>query len=636
MADFPENISSLLDSSQEQKNGEIRLWDLSLKFLEGNQHLTYDRNLSQYITSKVTQGGGTKATVNMLLNVYRNILARLRLSYPGVVVLPASPSTEDIAKAKSAEIALQYYWVQADIKGVMGDVIKWLLTCGTAALHTYFDPNKDSVVTKAVSPYDLFFEPDVLSVDDSRWVAVRTLEDKDALKEAYPDFEEEIEGASTPIMHVGGYEQGAPPNTAEVFEVHWKDGRHAIVLDGTYLYQDDKYPVKAFPVQVIKYTDVPRRLWGLSLLTPLIDLQWLYNRARSQVMNNVELMANPKWLVPKTAGVSKSAITNRPGEKVYYNAAGGKPHQIQSVPMPGYVMDNIQRLQAEILDVSGVHNISLGKRETGITSGKAIAAMVQQDSSQLHVTQMHIETAVQKMAKVVLLLMRVFYKEAKMVRMLDATGEVVFNQIKGTDLVDDPEIFMEAGSLFRDEAQDRDAKVMQLAQLGLIEKDVALKELSFRTSNAFITEQVQGIAHARDMLNACINGYQIEIFRTDDLEAFTKVFGEYMRTSEYYELEQDAQEYIRDIYVSVGTANMPPEQYTAALQQDKVFPRKPLPKASPAAQAVHAVAPGSAAAQEQTAGAIVEQGVDVAVARDASQTGALNPADLAGLLGGGR
>ena len=632
MADFPDDIQSALQASKQQKSTETRLWDLSLKFLEGRQWLTFDRNLAQHVTAKSGQGSGTKATVNLLLNVYRNVISKLRLAYPGVVVLPASPSTEDITKAKSSETALRYYWVQANLKGILGEAIEWLITCGTAALHTYYDPASGQIVTKVVGPYDLFFEPDVVSEDESQWVAIRTFEAKDNLVEAYPDFEEEIR--ETGAAKDSGSDRDIPDERVFVYEVYWRDGKHAVLLeDGTYLYQDDEYPIPHFPVQVIKYTHVPYRLWGLSLLAPLVDLQWLYNKSRSQILNNVELMANPKWLVPKTAGISKNAITNRPGEKIYYNAAGGKPHQINGVPMPGYVMDNIQRLQTELLDVSGVHNISLGKREIGVTSGKAINALAQQDSSQLHVTQMHIESAAQQLAKTVLLLMKTFYTEPKMMRMLDATGQVVFNQLKNTDLVDDPEVFIETGSLFRDEAQDRDAKILQMAEMGLIEKDVAMQELSFRTGTSFISEKVQNIAHARDMLEACKRGLEIEIFRSDDMEAFIKVFGEVMRDTAYYQLSEDVQEYIRDVFISVSTANLTEDEYQAALRHSKVFPRKPKPRGPIQKKASLAIAPESPAAQKQTIDELIEQAAEIGAVKNAVPPGSPPTGPTAGPTG---
>ena len=390
-----------------------------------------------------------------------------------------------------------------------------------------------------------------------------------------------------------------------------------------YLYQDDKYPIDMFPIQVIKYSSVPGRLWGISLLAPLVDLHWQYNKGRSQVINNIELMGNPKWLVPKTSGVSKAAITDRPGEKIYFNAAGGAPKQVAAAPLPNYVVSNIKELQIEMQDVAGVHNISLGKRAIGVTSGKAIEALATQDSGQLQVTQMGIEEATRDMAKTVLLLMRTFYTEEKMMRMLDATGQVIFHQIKGVDLVESPEVFIESGSLFRDEAQDRDAKIMEMMQLGLISKEDAMQEMTLRTGSSFVTEKVQAISHAKDILEAAKRGFEVEIFRNDDVEAFLKVFGDFMREREYYALEQEQQEYIRDVYVSLVAANVPPEQYEMVRMADKVFPRKPVPGAVAQEQASLAVVQGSDAAQGQVLDETLSQASDIGIITGATGGGGL-------------
>ena len=364
-----------------------------------------------------------------------------------------------------------------------------------------------------------------------------------------------------------------PKDRVELFDIYWRDGKYAMVAGSTYLYKEERRATETFPVQVIRYSEIPRRLWGVSLLAPLLDLQLLYNKARSQVVHNVELMGNPKWLVPKTAGVSAQSMTSRPGEKIYYNPAGGAPQQIAAAPMPAYVMDNIMRIQGEMGDVAGVHSVTLGKRAVGVSSGKAMEVLSSQDTSQLQITQQSIERGTQLMAKCVLELMKRYYTEPKMMGMLDMHGRVTFDAIQATNIVDTPEVFIEAGSLFKEESQDRDAKVVELLQLGLIDKDVALNELSFRTGNAFISERISGIAHARDMLDAVRAGLNIEIFLNDDLEAFKNIFNEFMHTIAFYELPQERQDYMRDILVSVSTAGAPEEIYEGAMVSNKVFPR---------------------------------------------------------------
>lgn len=588
MADFPQDMRSKLTASRTAKTQEQRLWDLGLRFLEGRQWLRFDRNLDQYVASR-SQEGQAKVTVNLLLNIYRNVMSRLELSYPSVVVLPASPSSEDVIKAQSSETALKYYWSSNRMESVLGEAIRWLTTTGTCALHSYYDPDDETVKTDTFGAYDIFFERGVNSPDDSQWIAVRTFHPKDTLKKAYPEKKEIIEQAS--IINENDYSSfynsdstGPPLDRVEVFEVYWRDGKHAVMVGDQYIYKEDKIPVGILPIQIIRYTEVPRRLWGISLIAPLLDLQLLYNKARSQIIHNVELMGNPKWVIPKTAGVSNNSITSRPGEKIYYNPAGGAPQQISPSPLPSYIIDNVQRLQSEMGDVAGLHSVSLGKRAVGVTSGKAIEALASQDTSQLQGSMAAIERAVSQMASVVLQLMKAYYTEEKMMRMLDSYGRVTFEAIQATDLVEDPEIFIEAGSLFRNEAQDRDAKVLELLQMQLIPPEMALQELSFRTGNAFVMKKVASMAHAQEILQLVKEGVgEPQILRNDDLKAFEQVFSDFMKTGAYYELPVPVQDKIMEVLVAVvaGQQNLDDMQYGQLLAGQVVYPRPPQPPQQP-------------------------------------------------------
>jgi hypothetical protein len=211
------------------------------------------------------------------------------------------------------------------------------------------------------------------------------------------------------------------------------------------------------------------------------------------------------------------------------------------------------------------------------------------------------------MAKTALMLMKHYYTEEKMIRMLDHTGRAAFKIIRGTDLSTDPEVFIEAGSLFRHEAQDRDAKVMELMQMGLLDPKVAMDELSFRTGNAFVSEKVRGMAHAGDILESVKIGADPQIYASDDLEAFRKVFTEFMQSTDFYALSDDTQDHISKILVAINTAGMGPGAFESASQSLTIWPRpapSPLqampPQGPPGPQAapppgLQAMAPGQQA-----------------------------------------
>jgi len=333
------------------------------------------------------------------------------------------------------------------------------------------------------------------------------------------------------------------------------------------------------PIQFIRYTPVPGQLWGMGMIEPLLDIQDQYNRVRGQIIENSDLIANPKWMIPKSAGVGPSSITRRRGEKVYYNDVGGqRPMPVQMPSLPGYVLQQVSVLHGEMLDVAGVHATSLGKRAVGVTSSVAMQSLASKDSQQLMVTQEDLEEAVIDLSKVALTLMQKYYTEKRMVRMLDNLGQVVFHALDSTSLMKDPEVFIEAGSMFRDERKDRDQKVLDLVQMGMLQPADAMKELTFGSGLEQVSEKLQAMAHAQDLLEAAKLGAAIEIFPTDDLKSFGEVFGDYIRTDQYYQLPEERQQYIRDIYLSVETFGTQAEVQVEALKNRKVFPRSAPPE----------------------------------------------------------
>ena len=624
MPEYPDNMGSQIEASRNDKTTYGRMWDLCTMFLEGRQWLNFDRDRAAYLINQRSRPDGSqRQTVNLLLNIYRNIMARLTLSYPSIAVIPASPSNDDIIKAKSSEIALRYYWTREDVQDKVHTALQWLLVTGTTAIHSYYDADDDVIHSEPISPYDLFFEDKVTNPDDSQWVAIRSYHVKSDVEAAYPDKAEEVAAAQTGSQDDSGldYElHTVPDDRVELMEVYWRDGRHGILAGDVYLYKGT-WKTKTFPVQVIRYTEVPGRLWGIGLMQPLLDLQRLYNEQRTQVVHNVKLMGNPKWAIPKTAGVNTASMTNRPGEKIYFNPAGGPPSQIQPVPLPGYVLDSITRTQAEMHDVAGIHSVSLGKRAVGVSSGKAMQVLADRDTSQLQETQTNVERAIREMAKVVLELMKAHYTEAKMVRMLDQTGRVLYRAISSENIVDDPEVFIEAGSAFRFDARDRDQHVMELFQAGLIDPETAMQELSFRTGNAYITEKVQGLSHAKKLLEATKQGFEIEIFQSDDIKSMLKVFADFVHTDDFYALPEERQLYIRDVVVALSNPMATTEEFVRAETMQKVFPRQaPAPGQNQMLQSI------MAAQSPETQGQMAEEAIGMAQQQDAMEAAQSNTA----------
>ena len=580
-----------IDDSRQSKYRYERIWDLCLLYLRGKQHVTLDTRSRTFVDVRFPRGQ-TKVVINRLLNGYRNLLSRLSMAYPSMTVLPASPSPDDITKAEAAEQALKYLWNADDVAATLEEMAAWAISTGNVGLQTFYDPEDDTVHIKSVAPFDLFYEGGVTSYDDTRWAAVRTFVHRQDLIDAYPDEKDYIKQLSDDVgdgmpasqgrrfLSFGGDDSTVQPKERlEVFEIYTRGGDLAIMVGDKYLFKS-KWTGKHLPVQLVRYTNVPGEMWGMGYIQPLVEIQDLYNRARGQVIDIIENHGWPKWVVPRTSGINKQSITKAAGEKIYYNASGGPPPtQIAPPPIPVHILDNIRQLTQEIDDIGGLHATSVGKRAVGIESGKAIDALTQNDMTQLQVTQRNIEKAVKTMSETALLLMKEYYQEDKMMRMLDQTGKVVWQELKRTSLQEDPEVFLEAGTLFRDEKQDRDQKVLEMLQMGLIDPKTALRELDFKTGRSWVVQKMQSQSHARELLQGILDGYPIEVFPSDDLETIEQVFVNFIQNEEYYALDDERQQYIRDVVIALQTFGKEDEDMRKQLLERTVFPpREPDPQ----------------------------------------------------------
>jgi len=609
----------LINSFRSYRTMSTRIWDVCLLYVQGRQHLEYDRDIARYITAP-NQPGRFRVSINLILQFYRTILSKLQMTVPNITVLPASPSTEDIIKARMAEDAFKYYYQEDSFDEKAQDMLQWLLTCGTAALHTYYDPDEERVRTRVYSPYDVFIEKGAQTEQQSRFIALRQFITRSELTATYPDFAEQIEIA--PSSQVDAYDTGNTTyaeldDRIEVFEIFGHEGATGVMMGDIVLFEGEwEGP---HPVQLIRYTDIPGRFWGVGLIEPMVELQNLYNRARAQIVQNVELMSNPKWLIPKSSGVSSDQIKGRPGEKIFYNAAGGTPKQVSAAPVPGYVLDNVIRLQSEMQDVAGIHSTSLGRRAVGVTSGKAIEALATQDVSQLQVTQKNIEGAIKHLAERVLTLMKEYYPEKKMMRMMDSYGRVIFKELRTTSLTKDPEVFVEAGSSCIEEAGAKDAKVLNLLKTQLITPEEARNALSHHTGLDFVTKETADMSHAMDIIGGVKDGNTVEIYASDNIPIFIQVFTDFMRTSDFYDLDEEQQNYLSDILVAMTTFGQPAGTYEQGLLNFKVFPRQEMDPTN----ALDSVAMQSSnAAQGQTAGDVTDLAItseEIGVARAPQQ-----------------
>lgn len=559
------------------------VWEACARVLNGEKAATTSPAQVNYnIALPMDPSTISQAMFNKLLEPYRTLLAKLGINIPYAGAMPASDAPDDVAKAQAAEALLAYWLQQQRFDCKMNDALSWLLQTGNVGL--YLCQYGVETRLEIVSPYNFFYEPDLSDPDETRWVVVRRYATKPELKRLFPQHALQIDEVPTSVDPVSkpagsyplaGYANSQPGDRVEYWEFIGREGDfcyllpdpHVVLFRGT-------LPPDCWPFSHLRYTPISGRLWGKGVIEPAVEPQRFYNLIRTTMLRNATLTGNPKVLVHNSDTNTADNWTDRPGQVVRWGGDGDldtpKPEYLQPPSIPAYVQNLPAELMAEILDSMGVHATSLGKRQAGVSSGVAIEALTENDASQLAVTMQQIEFAVQHIAKCALIMMKAYMPEKTMVRQLDRWGAPVYRELHLTDLSEEtPEIFIDADTLFRSRAAERRAQVLQDMQLGLITPEETKERLRSRTASMPDLAYMADLRHAREVLQSVVAlQAPVQFYKKDNLALMERVFGEFMRSPEFYQLPSTTQELVGTQYDQLIAMMEPGGQPPAGITQN--------------------------------------------------------------------
>lgn len=586
--------AGIIEDARSRRIQREQIWDQVRLFIKGSQWLkaptSGDANWRRL---EMESGSKLFVTVNKMLSYFRAAQARLMISFPGVGVVPASSSEEDITKALTSAQILEYFWHECEIDSIGMEATRYLAAYGCYVIHEYYCPATDEnprapkgegeVKLEVISPYNWFVEPGAVSLKESEYVVLRTYVTKRQLRNEYPDQKDKlvdlVSSERDESSTIGGIDKVPDIDRFEKLEWYGKDGSHGVSVGDIWFERDNNYfDPKFFPIQIVYYTELDDDVHGMGLMEPLQQLQWLFNWTRTRIVRNMHKMGHAKVFVPRGSEIRKADWDDTGGGLVPFNPNAGKPIPWSPSVNMGQDIDLALRLQGDMDDVAGMHAVSRGKQVPGMRSGKAIESLSEMDSTDMVPTLRSIEAGFRKAFCVVLHLMKKHYKQKRWMRMFDIYSKPVFHELRNTDLVDAPDVFIKTGSMFKDSQDKYKSEVLELFQLGLVTMKEAQEALTFNMGgNHRIMRKIQGLSRAMKFLEDVKNGAKLRLNVNDDLDAVKSVFEEFMGSEDFYMLPDDVQEYMGNILAAIATQGMAPEQRQAVMAQRQVFPLPEMP-----------------------------------------------------------
>jgi len=464
MTDLAKNIQNLYEVAKRHRKEIDKNWGRWFNFYIGKQHKDLIPSTKKDIA------------LNYCFSTIETIVPIMTDNRPRLYVVPQERTDEQAARL--ADAVLEWLWsnvLHMDIK--LPQIIRSALIWGTSFLKVYWDSYKNEIGISVLDPHEIFVDPEAIDFDEARYVIHAVIRDIAYIRRAYPEHgyevqpdtnysslrdEERLETTGDWKADIGKkalvlecwlrepdeleeYVEETPEGPVTKKQPKYPQGRVITVANNIVL-RDIPNPYEDFPF--IKFEDyqVPNRFWGQGEIEQIVLLQQEINKRKAQIMKNADLIANPPLIVPRDSGVDADNLTNEPGMILEPNTMESRPIWMDAKELPSFVFNLLERSKFELDSITGVHDVTQGRRPTGITAGVAIAELQEAAQTRIRLKVRIMEAALCRAGFKILQRVKDNYDELHYLRIIGEDGRPQIVEFTGKDINFDFKIQVEAGS----------------------------------------------------------------------------------------------------------------------------------------------------------------------------------------------
>jgi len=208
----------------------------------------------------------------------------------------------------------------------------------------------------------------------------------------------------------------------------YPNGRHTIVV-GDQLVVDEPLELYRMPVFMVSNYKSPHNFWGIGEVDLVRTQTKALNETFSAVNENIRKMGFPiRKVTQRAKGQMTRPITGAPGEEITVVDPNDVTFEVPP-PIPGYIQNYIAQVGQFMENITGVNDVTQGRKPGGVTSGRAIVAL--QEASQTR-QRFKINKEVARLTKEVgeymVQMILTFDEEIRSIRERDAEGQFEFTE----------------------------------------------------------------------------------------------------------------------------------------------------------------------------------------------------------------
>ena len=370
------------------------------------------RNRAEEQKQGFSDDGSFKSVSGWLHNVIVSKHADAMEAYPEPLILPREPDYRGEARLLSSVIPciLEQNRFEKTYDGAMWQKLK----TGTAAYRVVWDSEKlnglGDIAIERIDLLNLFWEPGVGDIQDSRYIFCTHLEDGDELEERYPELRGRLKGSPFTATRFVYDDAVSTQGKVTVIEVYYKKrvGARRLLhyckyVGDTVLYatetedeaQDTPPEADAPPMENAYRAETGLYAHGrypfvLDALFPVegspcgygfVDLchnvQTSIDLMRTAFVKNAMVGATPRYFQRIDGSVNEEEFTDLSRSVVHVSGNLGEDslRQIGFAGLPGAYLQVLDSTIQELRETTGNTETATGTVNSGVTAASAIAAL---------------------------------------------------------------------------------------------------------------------------------------------------------------------------------------------------------------------------------------------------------------------
>lgn len=341
----------------------------------------------------------TEPTTPYLFNVIANKHADAIDNYPEPSVLEREEQDRPVA-----EMFTKILPRQLDLCGFKQTYSRawwYKLKNGAACYGVFFNPQlnggRGDIDIRKIDLLNMFWEPGVTDIQDSKFIFVTALCDNDALKAKYPQYADSFSADSTMDAQIYDDMNGASANDvlkdkSLVIDCYYKKQRgdictvelikfyDDIILDASEdrgesgLYDHGQYP---FVIDVL-YPDEDSPV-GFGLVDIIKNPQMYIDKLDAIISKNAMISGKTRFMIKDNGGLNEYELSDLSKDIIHVAGSVNDENirELQTKPLHSFIIQHRQNKIEELKEVSGNMDFQQGNVTGGVTAYSAIVALQQ-------------------------------------------------------------------------------------------------------------------------------------------------------------------------------------------------------------------------------------------------------------------